>query len=101
MGETLHEQMYDQLDSRSEQHIEILVARRLISKYMEVGEYEKALKQSELVIKRLWAGLYGLWDDAYCFFNVSPAPICGTTMCTTIAIYRICLDAMSIQPLLR
>ena len=81
--------------------IVILVARRLISKYMEVGEYEKALKQSELVIKRLWAGLYRLWGDAYCFFNVSPAPICGTTMCTTIAIYRICLDAMSIQPLLR
>ena len=41
----------DQLDSRSEQHHRNLVARRLISKYMEVGKYEKAIKPSEFVIK--------------------------------------------------
>jgi dimeric dUTPase (all-alpha-NTP-PPase superfamily) len=32
--------------------IVILVTRRLISMYMEVGEYEKAVKQFELVIKK-------------------------------------------------
>jgi hypothetical protein len=57
--------------------IVILVARRLITKYMEVGEYEKAVKQFVLIVEKTIGVLINEYATAYYVYSI----LCEIVVC--------------------